>query len=445
MLSFLLSITYASVILISKTLSKHHPRLEEFSRINHYELIEIDTNLFESDKIIDFTVFNQYYKIQLLTNEDIIPSQIRHPSYDIRYKSKNRDTHRKLDESCHYFGTVLNTKHTSQVALSICDRRGVRGSITAFNDTLIIKPSRYYLDIPYDRTHYHHISDPHLVYKLSDYHAPRPSLHDDAIKTHHTVHKQSRQLLDITFDPYTHNQVEMFILSDPIFTSYYVSKYPMNWYDQLVSYFADQIHSVSAEYINTDWGRTIGTINITLVEVEVVHAYTGDYASLTPSAYDQDCADIQQFDAYCTADSSKYLASFAEYITTYKNTSTFDNAQLWTKMALSLDRDGLSFDSSVCQGASSSAIISSHFVGDIGAITVSAHQLGHCFGMSDDGLEDSDCTVHEGIMGDRPNGFSSCSITDVQAYFAQQISCTSTASWCKAQMQCLVNGVHLKQ
>ncbi len=58
--SFLLSITYASVILISKTLSKHHPRLEEFSRINHYELIEIDTNLFESDKIIEFTVFNQY-------------------------------------------------------------------------------------------------------------------------------------------------------------------------------------------------------------------------------------------------------------------------------------------------------------------------------------------------------------------------------------------------
>ncbi len=51
-----------------------------------------------------------------------------------------------------YYGKVLSdiTDPLQRVSLSLCNKRGIRGEISAFNETLIIKPSKYYLDIEYD-------------------------------------------------------------------------------------------------------------------------------------------------------------------------------------------------------------------------------------------------------------------------------------------------------
>ena len=74
-----------------------------------------------------------------------------------------------MKHSCHYQidNTYTSTHgHSVSGAISICDRRGVRGNIIAFDDTLIISPCDYYLNFNIKK---HDINDKHLVYRMSDF------------------------------------------------------------------------------------------------------------------------------------------------------------------------------------------------------------------------------------------------------------------------------------
>merc|ERR1719203_214008 len=88
-------------------------RIEEFSRINHYELLHIDLSEFASSNILQFKAFDNFYRVELELNEKMNPIHLRH-------------TNENPSESCHYYGRVLNANAPSNAAISMCDRRGIR-------------------------------------------------------------------------------------------------------------------------------------------------------------------------------------------------------------------------------------------------------------------------------------------------------------------------------
>eukprot|EP01083_Nonionella_stella_P079312 217537_1 len=67
-------------------------------------------------------------------------------------------------ESCYYHGTVLNDDE-SHLALSLCQKEGIRGRINAFGEVLFIKPKSYYFD-PHSAAN---LTDEHLVHKATDF------------------------------------------------------------------------------------------------------------------------------------------------------------------------------------------------------------------------------------------------------------------------------------
>merc|ERR1712228_880738 len=104
----------------------------------HYELVYINTNSFESDRIIQFSAFDQHYSIKLTPNDGMTPSKLRHAN--INPSDHHSDPYfTSISQPCHYFGNVLNANNSSQqiIALSLCPNRGIRGHIIAFNQTLI--------------------------------------------------------------------------------------------------------------------------------------------------------------------------------------------------------------------------------------------------------------------------------------------------------------------
>eukprot|EP01083_Nonionella_stella_P284200 967363_1 len=127
-----------------------HRRKDQLSRMKHYELLHFNLDHFASDDQIEFDLFNQHYKVQLVANENAIPSQINpiagHPLSD---KSSKWFTSRT--QSCHYFGYIIqpqtsSSSYASNVALSLCPNRGIRGSIIIDDRKIFIKPAAFYLD-----------------------------------------------------------------------------------------------------------------------------------------------------------------------------------------------------------------------------------------------------------------------------------------------------------
>ena len=109
---------------------------------------------------IEFDAFSHHYKIELEHNTAMRPSNIKHTN-GIPLHTVVNEYYTSLTESCHYYGKVLSdtTDPLQRVSLSFCDKRGIRGEIRAFNETIIIKPSKYYLDTEYDNHNFHHITD----------------------------------------------------------------------------------------------------------------------------------------------------------------------------------------------------------------------------------------------------------------------------------------------
>merc|ERR1719295_1619504 len=212
----------------------HSSREEEFSRIKDYELIHIDTDSFVSSNIIRLDAFDHHYDIELEVNPDMIASDIRHNLDPLDHADDAFFT--SLTTSCHYFGRVLGVE-TSKVALSICSKRGIRGSVTAFNETVMIKPAAYYLEGDLSSHSGDDLSDEHLVYRESDFdttdigraetigidtNSLRISEGDDA-ERRRMAQNEGRSL------------VEMLIVNGPVRTAHYQSTHGNGWYEQLVA------------------------------------------------------------------------------------------------------------------------------------------------------------------------------------------------------------------
>ena len=225
---------------IARKLS-NDPRIEEFSRIKHYELLHVDTSEFAASNIIAFRAFDHVYRVQLELNEHMNPSHLRHTNGN---PSETDDTLEQFythkTESCHYHGTVLNTNTTSSAAISMCDKRGIRGRISAFGETIIMKPSRYYLDLQHDSTKHHEFTDEHLVFKLSDMdttdlkHDERgvvPDILPDADLEEFIPSNKRR--LAAPNDGY--NFVELAVMIGPYRLKTYKNIYGSKWYDEMIA------------------------------------------------------------------------------------------------------------------------------------------------------------------------------------------------------------------
>lgn len=203
-------------------------REEEFSRIKEYEVIQIDTDSLSSSNVISFDAFGHHYDVELVPNADMVASEIRHNLDPLDHADDPFFT--SLTASCHYFGRVLGAEW-SKVALSICSKRGIRGSITAFNETVVIKPAAFYLDFEGSLKRGHHESDDHLIWRHSDF-----DTHD--IGRAETVGVLDSNSLHLPEDAAARRRmaqnggnslVEMMIINGPIRTQNYQSSYGMQW------------------------------------------------------------------------------------------------------------------------------------------------------------------------------------------------------------------------
>mgnify|MGYP002884392577 CR=1 FL=1 len=205
-------------------------REEEFSRIKQYELIQIDTDSLSSSNVIRFDAFGHHYDVELVPNADMVASEIRHNLDPLDHADDPFFT--SLTTSCHYFGRVLGVD-SSKVALSICSKRGIRGSVTAFNETVVIKPAAFYLDFEGSLERGHHESDEHLVYRQSDF-----DLTDiGRAETIGTIGSIDSNSLSLAKDEAGRRRmaqnggnslVEMMIINGPIRTQNYQSSYGMH-------------------------------------------------------------------------------------------------------------------------------------------------------------------------------------------------------------------------
>ena len=127
-------------------------RAVERDNIGTYELIDIEFD--DKNLILSFDAFGNQYNLGLQRNDKLIPKNIRIKT-GIVEESLGYFT--QLTESCHYhIKTDSNSSghDYNQVisggGVSICDKRGVRGKIDIKDDTLMIRPAKYLLDLQYD-------------------------------------------------------------------------------------------------------------------------------------------------------------------------------------------------------------------------------------------------------------------------------------------------------
>lgn len=378
----MLSPILLSIVLITLThsASLKDERDAEYSRIKKYELVYFDNadiDAIETSKIFEFDVYDQHYKLELSLNEDMHIRKIRHTSVDI-HKLDKHFSNKQLEKSCHYFGRVINTDNPSStsVSISFCDNRGVRGRISAFNQTLIIYPSAYFLDKEKDSNCNHNIKDQHLIYKLSDFDTTDIGK-AGAISTYHQIHNnvidggndgKRRRLYNNGL-----SETELLIVSGPERTKDYQNRYGDNWYNQMYNDYASVINDVSAEYMNANWGSTVGDINVKFVELEVIFDFTGQYLSLKPSYLYSNC---QSSFSVCNINGRTWLSYFRTWISNYKDVSTFDNAHLISNIEFTPGYAGWGNIGVVCRGSSS---VSNAYVG--WGITYLVRTIAHELGM----------------------------------------------------------------
>ena len=295
---------------------------------------------------IEFMAFNNHYAIDLIPNANAIPSSIHHTN-GIPNVTNINPFFTSLESTCHFYGKVLSdtTDPLQRVSLSLCPHRGVRGEIRAFNDTLYIKPSRYFLDLQHDSNRFHNLNDEHLVFRHSDYDQtgiPKlkslrngmsdfDSLPFDAVSDA-LNHRKTKNLDKMnkmrrrTLWNGGNTVVELYVMADPTMVLDFKSVYPSSWYQQLTAEMADYVNSVSSKYRAIDFnGWNIGTISVSLVELEVFTWFEGGYTSLYPNPLCDDYTNSQ-----CTINGIDYLSKFDAFIKS-KSTRNFDNAQLITK------------------------------------------------------------------------------------------------------------------
>eukprot|EP01083_Nonionella_stella_P314702 1134706_1 len=385
---------------------------EELSRITRYELMHFDLSSFKSDNIISFDTFNKHYQLKLTVNPFIIMGQIDHIDTDTDYGSNN------LNTSCHYHGTILNIDGPSSVALSMCPGRGIRGSIQLQDDRLEINPSRHYFEGEV-RARGDEIHDEHLIYKSSDFNStgyPKLKYIDlSAIKSqlkgtvHAIMRNTNRRRLRSS------NTVDMYILSDPSYTS------ARGGSSRAQSYCADALNKVTADYRRASW--SIGQINFEFSGFTAISSWSGKYRGLKPTAT-----------SGSKVDAGDFLIKMQNWIPRNLGTSRYDAFHMVSDTDLEYRNPGngqvygplggLAPAGTMCGGKVSDNVgISRQFGSSVSGLAHHmAHEIGHNFGMQ----HDTDAGCPSGyIMGPSggANGWSSCSRDALKSHCRKKSNC----------------------
>eukprot|EP01084_Bolivina_argentea_P067139 122343_1 len=256
---------------------------EWMKSVQHYELINVNTNQLQSKNIIELDIVNQHFTINIENNHHLINDHLT-----ITHRQNNTVTskhHSKhIIEECHYYGKVSEFPQ-STVSLSICSGRGIRGKILIpeLNDSFIIAPSNYHLNREYDTKHSHDINDQHMIYRHSDIDDDvliNHSNKQDAIEIIQLQENQSHRSLITTSDL----TVEVIVVLDVARVNYFKGLYTTDrWEGEAQASTMDIINHVSNMYYNTNWGNNIGTIQIILKSIQYWHDWTGSIAIYQPS------------------------------------------------------------------------------------------------------------------------------------------------------------------
>jgi len=342
---------------------------------------------------------------------------------------------------------------TSIVSASMCDGRGLRARITAFGETLIVKPSAYYLDLATDKLAKHTLESELLVYRLSDFDRPETMDADGVVFTDDleqytngdVANNDERRRMYSSWDP---AETEMAVVIGPVRTANYKYDYEDNWYSQLYQDTADLVNAVDDIYAATNWnanGRnSIGgqnAVRIIFSEIHVIHEFSGNYYSLRPpKRTPDDCGvgDGEYDDSdYCSVIGNQWLSDIRSWVGNHMSTSNYDNVQfitdikfnwegcpwyagLWNVCSRTLGWGGIG---TMCKGSSSVSVDSfaEDFGGNENLVGTVAHELGHNFGLYHDGQSGpaSSCGAEDGLMGygSTKDRFSTCSLDGMEDYF----------------------------
>ena len=120
--------------------------------------------------------------------------------------------------------------------------------------------------------------------------------------------------------------------------------YGDEWYDELVQSTIDIVSQVTSDYLYTDWGDDVGTIQIVLSQIVMWHNWTGIEAYKPDAfynfAYDDsetscDNSQLDLFDQERSGDSDYCEVDYADYLAKFHKWRVFeapdhDNAQLFS-------------------------------------------------------------------------------------------------------------------
>jgi len=190
-------------------------------------------------------------------------------------------------------------------------------------------------------------------------------------------------------------------------------------------------------YLNTDWGTSVGTIQIVLSAI----FYLEDWSELnepslscTGDATEASLYDSSPGSNYCEVQYASYLSNFQSYRQIHL--SGYDNAQLFSYYDFASSVIGYASLPGMCIASSSGGIEQCTYDDEYNANIV-AHEMGHNFNMQHDSNGNA-CDNSAFIMaavgspyGSRPDSFSECSVDYNEDFF-------TSASY-STTLQCLDN------
>ena len=195
--------------------------------------------------------------------------------------------------------------------------------------------------------------------------------------------------------------------------------YSLNLYFSIFFYFQtiSIVATLQNYYLSTDWGTSVGSIQIVLSAIHYVADWNSGLSeptgSCTGTATEPSLYDSSPGSNYCEVQYASYLSNFQSY--RQINLGSYDNAQLFSYYDFASSVIGYASLPGMCISSSSGGIEQCTYDDEYNGNIV-AHEMGHNFNMQHDSNGNT-CDNAAFIMaavgspyGSRPDSFSECSI-----------------------------------